>query len=345
MLLDSGASITVVPEAMVEPELLTGSFVSVRTFQSKDFMTLPTARVNFCVENLEWEELAALAPVEKGREVEVLYSLDLTSERGVDLVLLANKLKRENVLRVTTRSEAKKAALVEKQEALVVSQEKPVARPIEAAVVDSVVCDLMSLDECRGESDLAADRPVSDLEPGASDITMGNVKESELSLDVVEVDSEVTLDDELDASGESRDGSVQYKLRARGRGEEEFMIPPVLSGNGSRTALVEETKSDPTLKAWRELAEKGEQGFVWQEDLLYQATTTHTFETIHLMVLPTSFRAKVLDLTHERSGHLGARKVKALIKQRFVWPGMGQAVIDHCRSCKVCQTCSTGECP
>ena len=340
VLLDSGASITVVPEAMVEPELLTGSFVSVRAFQSKDFMTLPTARVNFCVENLEWEELAALAPVEKGREVEVLYSLDLTSERGVDLVLLANKLKRENVLRVTTRSEAKKAALVEKQEALVVSQEKPVARPIEAAVVDSVVCDLMSLDECRGESDLAVDRPVSDLEPGASDITMGNVKESELSLDVVEVDSEVTLDDELDASGESRDGSVQYKLRARGRGEEEFMIPPVLSSNGSRTALVEETKSDPTLKAWRELAEKGEQGFVWQEDLLYQATTTHTFETIHLMVLPTSFRAKVLDLTHERSGHLGARKVKALIKQRFVWPGMGQAVIDHCRSCKVCQTCS-----
>ena len=58
------------------------------------------------------------------------------------------------------------------------------------------------------------------------------------------------------------------------------------------------------------------------------------------MVLPTSFRAKVLDLTHEQSGHLGARKVKALIKQRFVWPGMGQAVIDHCRSCSVCQTCS-----
>ena len=57
---------------------------------------------------------------------------------------------------------------MEKQEALVVSQEKPVARPIEAAVVDSVVCDLMSLDECRGESDLAVDRPVSDLEPGAS---------------------------------------------------------------------------------------------------------------------------------------------------------------------------------
>ena len=163
---------------------------------------------------------------------------------------------------------------------------------------------------------------------------------SKVSLDLVEADSVVVLEDVLDASDESRDGNVQYELRVRGREDEEFMIPPVLAGNGSRAALVEETKSDPTLEAWRELAEKGEQGFVWYEDLLYQATTTHSFETIHLMVLPTSFRAKVLDLTHEQSGHLGARKVKALIKQRFVWPGMGQAVIDHCRSCTVCQTCS-----
>ena len=263
VLLDSGASITVVPEAMVEPSLLTGSFVSVRAFQSKEFMTLPTARVDFCIGSLEWVELVALAPVEKGREVEVLYSLDLTSERGVNLVLLANKLKGENVLRVTTRSEVKKAALVEQEDALVVSQEKPIARPIEAVVGSSVASELMSLDVGRGESDLAADRPVSDLEPGACEMTMGNDGNSELSLDVVEVVNDGTLDVGLDTSEESRDGSVQYELRARGREEEEFMIPPVLSGKGSRTALVEETKSDPTLKTWRELAEKGEQGFVW----------------------------------------------------------------------------------
>ena len=46
------------------------------------------------------------------------------------------------------------------------------------------------------------------------------------------------------------------------------------------------------------------------------------------------------EVSHERLGHLGARKVKALIKQRFTWPGMGQDVIEHCRSCLVCQRCS-----
>ena len=67
VLLDSGASITVVPEAMVEPSLLTGRSVAVRAFRSKEFMTLPTARVNFHVENLEWEELVALKMAESLR--------------------------------------------------------------------------------------------------------------------------------------------------------------------------------------------------------------------------------------------------------------------------------------
>lgn len=47
ILLDSGASITIVPEVMVGPELLTGENVSVRAFQSKVPMSLPTARVAF----------------------------------------------------------------------------------------------------------------------------------------------------------------------------------------------------------------------------------------------------------------------------------------------------------
>ena len=116
--------------------------------------------------------------------MEVLYSLDLTSERGLDLVLLANKLKRDSVQRVTTRAEAKKAALVESEEALVVSEEQPSARPIEAVLSSNVASssagsssvassqksdpqsiesvgssskgsELMSLDVCRGKGDLA----------------------------------------------------------------------------------------------------------------------------------------------------------------------------------------------
>ena len=44
-------------------------------------------------------------------------------------------------------------------------------------------------------------------------------------------------------------------------------------------------------------------------------------------------------LAHERGGHLGARKVKALIRQRFSWPEMAKDVVEHCKSCDVCQRC------
>ena len=63
-------------------------------------------------------------------------------------------------------------------------------------------------------------------------------------------------------------------------------------------------------------------------------------ETAHLIALPKTFRMRVLKLAHEKLGHLSARKVKAFIRQRFTWPGMGQDVINHCRSCPVCQRCS-----
>ena len=37
---------------------------------------------------------------------------------------------------------------------------------------------------------------------------------------------------------------------------------------------------------------------------------------------------------------MGARRVTALLRQRFAWPGMGQDVIRHCRSCLTCQQCA-----
>ena len=357
ILLDSGASISIVPEVMVGPELLTGESVSVRAFQSKVPMKLPTAKVVFKVNHLCWEELVALAPVEKGKETEVLYGLDLKSERGLDLVLMANRLEQDKleqakVMRVTTRSVAKSDSLREKEEAKVVAEEQPVVKSVvttgkfreESPGEGETVADrpagnpdpgaseveLMSSKASIGDSDPVADRPAGDLDPSAGEVAIGEGKEE---LDILAEEDGLWMEDE-------KEEDARFCLRAGSREQEDFVIPPVRPGSGSRSELVKDTKSDPSLEAWRALADKGEQGFCWQSDLMYQATTTHTLELIHLMVLPTRFRSRVLSLAHEKSGHLGARKVKALIKQRFVWPGMGQEVIDHCCSCVVCQMCN-----
>ena len=150
--------------------------------------------------------------------------------------------------------------------------------------------------------------------------------EEEASLEEEFYDEEEELEDEW------------YCVKQTGE-EVDLVIPPVKPGKGTRADLVKEVKADTSLKAWRELADREEQGFCWQDDLLYQARTTHTLEVIHVMVVPVKFRSKIMDLAHEKSGHLGARKVKALIHQRFVWPGMAKEIVEHCQSCKVCQTC------
>ena len=47
-----------------------------------------------------------------------------------------------------------------------------------------------------------------------------------------------------------------------------------------------------------------------------------------------------MELAHEKLNYMGARRVKALLRQKFIWPGMGQEVIQYCRSCSICQKCA-----
>ena len=338
ILLDSGASISIVPEEMVGQELRTGEVVAVKAFQSKKPLLLPTARVGFKIDQLEWEEEVALAPVETGKENEVLYGLDLKTERGLQLVLIANKRGQPEVLRVTTRSEAGKEAAEKAEEERVVAVEKPKVK----SVADNGVGRL-------GEGELVEDRPADTPEPGPV-VSEASEGEGDRVADRPARDPSSMMDAEEeeeagDSSAEEEDMLEELEdeelfcVRTRSGEPDDLVIPPVGPGNSSRAELVEAVKADPSLESWRALADKGEQGFSWQDGLVYQAITTHTLEVAHLMVLPTKFRKSVLTLAHERSGHLGARKVKALIRQRFVWPEMAKEAVIHCQSCDVCQKC------
>ena len=328
--LDSGASISVVPECMVGQELRTGELVPVRGFQSKVLMMLPTAKVEFKVGQIEWEEVVALAPVEKGKEREVLCGVDFGTERGLQLVLVAHKGAQAKVLRVTTRSEARKEASEKREEEKVVAVEKPKVKAVEPAEPEVV-----SGVGRPGEGGPVADRPAGTPKPGPAATQGGG---SEVS--VVEEEGEESLaGDSLAGEEDLVEEEEMFCVRPKGKEEEELVIPPVKPGSNSRAELVKEVRVDPSLKSWRELAHKEEEGFSWQDDLLYQAVSTHTLELVHLLVLPVKFRGRVLSLAHERGGHLGARKVKALIRQRFTWPGMAKDVVLHCQSCEVCQKC------
>ena len=293
------------------PERLAGGSVAVKPFGAKKPMLLPLAKVSFKIGDLEWEERVAVSPRQEGVEEEVLLSLDLQSERGLKLVLLVNRVDQAEVLRVTTRAQSKADRQEKEEEVAEIAKDQPRTKPLVPNGQD--VCD----------------------EPG-----------EEVESEVVVKDALCRKDEEIEKIlGIEKDASVVpeeevYQIRKEFGEEPDLVVPLVKEGKGDREALVLESSRDPTLEKWRKLADQGERGFVWKQGLLYQEVTTHTLEQVLVLVLPESFRKRVLVLAHDKMQHMGARRVTSLIKQRFTWPGVGQDIIQFCRTCSICQKCN-----
>ena len=298
ILLDSGADITLVPEALVSPSQMTGGTVAVRTFWASQRLMLPIAWVPFKVGGEEWTEVVGVVPKKKGVVEEVIYSLDLRSERGKALVQQMGGGSPVEVMRVTTRAEGRR----EQQE---------------------VEAELAELAACGPEvTPLSGGRRVSnDPEAEVKPLAAGGREEAE--------------------EEEAEEAEVELPRRRLGEANEgpELDIPVLGKGRGDRETLVVETRNDPSLKNWRALAEKGEGGFVWEKGLLHQEVMTQVLEKGLVLVLPKSFRHRVLEVAHDKMQHMGPRRVTRMVKQRFTWPGVGRDIINFCRACPVCQKC------
>ena len=290
ILLDSGADITLVPEAMVCPSQMTGGTVAVRAFWASQRLMLPIAWVSFEVGGEEWTEVVGVVPKKRGVVEEVIYSLDLRSARGRALVQQMGEEGPVEVMRVTTRAEGKR----QQQEA-------------EAELVELAACN-----------------------PEVTPLSGGRRGSNDPEAEVEPMEDEEVEEEEV--------GPVVGCLEDIGE-EPELDIPVLGKGKGDREALVSETRSDPSLKNWRGMAEKGEGGFVWEKGLLHQETMTQVLERGLVLVLPKSFRHRVLEVAHDKMQHMGARRVTRMVKKRFTWPGVGRDIINFCRACPVCQKC------
>ncbi len=113
-------------------------------------------------------------------------------------------------------------------------------------------------------------------------------------------------------------------------------IGPVGEGQ-DKDEFVKEIKSDEGLKEWRELAERRERGFKWKKGILARSMYVNWEEYRDVIVLPKSYRERVMILGHDRNRHLGADKVAKMIGRHFAWPGMVREIVDYCKSCRVCQ--------
>ena len=319
IVLDSGADVTLVPEVLVRPNQLTGGTVAVKGYGATKSWAWPIAEVEFQVDGAEWVEVVGVVPQQTGVKEEVIYSLDLKSKRGSELLQFYRGEAPREVRRVTTRAEGKK------------EQER-----VESEQAELAVC-------C----------PEVTSPPSGSEESNGPGVE-EVPAEVERVDSEVdetegaSLPGGREASNEPEaegpEGVAEDPQETERQWEEsedgpEWDIPVVGKTGGDREALVGETKSDPSLGSWRKLADKGEGGFVWEKGLLLREVMTQVLEKGLVVALPKSFRRKVMEIAHDRMQHMGARRVTKLVKQRFAWPGAGRDIAEFCRACPVCQKC------
>ena len=83
---------------------------------------------------------------------------------------------------------------------------------------------------------------------------------------------------------------------------------------------------------------RGETKFVLKKDWMYRQFTKGNKLTLQL-VIPESFREKILRLEHETlmSGHLGIKKTMDRVLTELFWPGVCGDVSRFCKSCDFCQ--------
>ncbi|XP_075451032.1 uncharacterized protein LOC142492246 [Ascaphus truei] len=70
--------------------------------------------------------------------------------------------------------------------------------------------------------------------------------------------------------------------------------------------------------------------------LLYRVVQYHNHPDRRQLVLPKNLQYLVLKSLHDEHGHLGVEKTFGLVRDRFFWPKMREAVEQHCRRCSRC---------
>ncbi len=113
-------------------------------------------------------------------------------------------------------------------------------------------------------------------------------------------------------------------------------IGPMKEGTDGKD-FREKLLTDDSLKTWRELGTRGERGFKWKNELLLRGMYVSWEEFGDVIVVPREYRGRILEMSHERSGHLGGEKVAKMVGRYFLWPGMVKEIEEHCRSCDTCQ--------
>ena len=95
-------------------------------------------------------------------------------------------------------------------------------------------------------------------------------------------------------------------------------------------------QNNETLVKMREYADSEVKGYFKDNGVLKKLVRDGLGQEIHLTVVPKRLRTTLLSLSHDFNGHLGVKKVNAILNRPYTWPGLLEDVLKWCKSCEVC---------
>ncbi len=188
------------------------------------------------------------------------------------------------------------------------------------AGIKDLWCTVELSDEVSGD-EAGPEPPTSGVEEGSEQVRSGE--------SVIEGDLDLVGEPKALGSVTANQGEEEFDRLARG-------IGPMEKGKDGKD-FREKLLTDDSLRTWRELGTRRDRGFKWESELLLRGMYVSWEEFVDVIVVPKDFRPRILEMAHERCGHLGSGKVAKLVSRYFLWPGMVKDVEDHCKGCEICQ--------
>ncbi len=114
-------------------------------------------------------------------------------------------------------------------------------------------------------------------------------------------------------------------------------IPAKLAMIPFQIGNLEIVRESAIFPGCRKLGNRREAGYFWEDGLLFHRVSDHECGYFVRLVLPVSRCRAVLELAHDGSGHLSARKVRALLNAHFTWPFIAKETEEYSKNCDTCQ--------
>lgn len=315
MTLDSGASISLIPEEFVPASCFTGKMVTIEQVWSGAVEKGREAYVWLQIGTLNFETRVCTA---KGVDIAWtgVLSLPLDDEESRAKAVLLG-IERQNLVKDKLMFIPPRIAndILYGAEFVLTDRKRDLEVPLQSEVLD-----LSDRSECGSE-----DAELED-DDGAESAAESGIEDTDVGPVGTQLEPKDLNEDSIERK-QGMGGSVDNWLQVKAMKEVE----------GIPLDMVVETRKDDTLLRVRKLADLEKRGYKWENGLVKCARLDVLGKPMVLTCLPKPFREDVLRTAHEQFGHGSKRRVTSLIAKRFWWPTMYTDIAAHCKQCETCQ--------